>query len=174
MTHPNINYEAWHATWLKNMSDFCWAHLSKKNAKHSPSFLVTMKDDESGYHKIGDIDLPPGSGDLIISMAKFSRCSFDWDDDMEGTFMYNFPKATFDLAPLLSAAFPKDLSLGRFKANDASAPWREVEKPEDADFIAFGGLGVILMNACRQKLSPLASDAEIVRMSYDHFLCILG
>lgn len=187
-----VNKDRFHTEWLEEMADFAWKHLRNKAAlpslagglfktrEEAEAVLAARKkeaqdqmksvgtiwkfreDNDFVLEKHGDFDLPPDSAKTVQNMARFCQCSMSRCDSIEGWAGEKIPKPMFCLHSLLQAAFPKDVDSGFFKANDcAIAP----EGTDDvrADYVAFGGLGVILMNTCRQLFGPLLTDAEILR-----------
>lgn len=177
----NVNVEELHGRWLDEMAEFAREFMKRQyaGAKPEQAAIVTLSHkNEYIFETLGIFDLPPGSGDIILLMARFCRCTLSPPEAVIGLpgFTEQLPEPVFCLNSLLMAAFPKNTATGVFKGHDCAICVGDLGDPEGAfrsGHVAFGGLGVILMNETRKILNPLAPDADVIKLADDHFLCIM-
>jgi hypothetical protein len=179
------NAEMLHAMWLDQYDKFARAYLEKKGGPgvekaivfgYGPGSEKTISldemleygvDEEDFYKAVATIDLPAGSSDLILEMAKFSQA-----DLIPAHGVSVREDRVFHLESLIVAAYPKHIDTGQFKGS-CGGMVLDGELPDDSPFephVAFAGLGVILMRGCRQSVSPLGSDEEVCRMTRELWL----
>jgi len=178
----HINVEKIHSRWLNDLSSFAVSYLRKRGGKEQEGAVIHLPADpelkEYGpYLKAnGKFSLPPGSGDLILEMARFSKCTFKEVLGVRnlGEEPINVPEKMFCLHSLLLASFPKNIETNTFKAHDgADFDPEDVGLTSHHPYNAFCGLGVILLNETRKILSPISPDAEIMTMADGLFFGIL-
>lgn len=173
--------EELHSRWLKQLSDFAWLRMSGK--LECRAIVASLPEGEDFlFESKGEFPLPWASDLLIMTMALFSKCTFLKCEGIKVGPETVPARPIFCLSSLLQASFPKNVVTDRFKAHDGADVleldetfadrnnWRSCEK---YDHVAFAGLGVIMMNEVRKILNPASSDAEIIRMSDEHFLCVV-
>lgn len=174
-----INVEELHARWLEEMRDFAWEYQGKKHGVGMCHGLIFQPDDDNDSSEFifkarGVFDLPKGSSNLCLYMARFAKCSLPLDQ-MIGSAIKELPEATFCLQSILQAAFPRNVETGIFKPYDG-ALGSEIDDPESVSrhaHNAFAGLGVIIMEAARAHLAELATDSDIMKKADGMFLSII-
>lgn len=172
-----INVEELHAKWLDEMVEFAWQYMVDKHGPVScqAHILELASEEEFVFESKGVFDLPPGAGLLCLFMARFARCTFT-PDRLVGLSVEELPEAMFCLNNLLQAAFPRNVSTGVFKAHDGAVGVGAVDDPEFRHrfpHVAFAGIGILMMQNVRRILSPLATDADVVKLTDGKFLAII-
>jgi len=172
-----VNVEQLHSIWLDSIVDFSQNYLATKygNKNCEAHIVSSVVETNNSYQSLKNFNLPYGSAQIIMHMARFCKCTLCEPDDILGCEMKTFPEATFCLPSLLSAAFPKNVNTGIFRPHDGSLDAGDLDNPSSVfrhPHIAFSGIGIILMNECREILSPLATDSEVIRLADCHFLCL--
>ena len=175
----HINVEELHSRWLDEMHAFAWAYLTQKHGiKPSTAAIVELlEEDNYIFDTKAVFNLPAGAGNLILHMARFSRCTFGTPDEIRGfpKRVDVLPEPTVCLLSLIEASFPKNTETDVFKAHDGAVCVGDLMHPDDAfraAHVAFSGLGVILMQEVRKHLSPLSTNDEIKKMCNGKFLSI--
>jgi hypothetical protein len=115
---------------------------------------------------------------MIYDMAKFCQVTLLPPDGVRDLDLQEFPEATFCLDLLLFASLPANPKTGMFRGNGVGVLVLNLEdgtiENEDHWTAAFGGLGIILMEKCRELLDPLATNEQMLAMTEDKLLVILG
>jgi hypothetical protein len=157
-----VNKDRYHTEWLEEMATFAWKYSGKAPKSVGTIWKFRYDDfDDFVLENNGEFDLPAGSAKMVLEMARFCQHTV-LPCDAEEWAEKKVPSLMFSLHDLLQAAFPKDVESGFFKANDCALAPEDVGD-DRARCAAFGGLGVILMNACRQLFGPLLTDAEMLK-----------
>jgi hypothetical protein len=170
--------EHYHAICLNEMAAFAEQYLgSRHRARPTVGIFWKFQNiNEFILESHGRFLLPPRSGRLALSMARFATCTLAPPEKIIGCDYKIIPEPLFCLHSLLQAAFPKNPDTGVFKPHDCAQSAGEIPSP-DAEFrssnVAFGGLGVLLMRQCQKMHGLLYSDAEILRMCDGYFVSIL-
>lgn len=175
-----VNVELLHERWLGEMASYATDYLGKRHGyKTSTAAVMTMvATDEFAFETLGTFNLPAGAGRLMLHMARFCRCTFGRPERIIGlpVVLDELPEPTFCLTSLLMASFPKNTETGYFKAHDCAMAVGDLGDPESAfrsGHIAFAGLGVMIMNASRKILSPIAPDSEVIKLGNEKYLSII-
>jgi hypothetical protein len=125
------------------------------------------------YEYDGSIVLPSDSARLIMIMAKFCQASLANPPSINGLDLKEYPKETFNLRSLLTAAYPRHPETEVFKGDNVGiyvlVGGNELEA-EESFFVAFGGVGVILMKKLRMMLGESRTDEEILALCTDRYL----
>lgn len=172
-----VNVEQIHANWLDEMVDFSWRFMAGHHKVGACEAVIveSVPESNNSYRARSVFLLPYGSDRLIFHMARFSRCSL-CEPDLEGFNVQSLPEALFCLQSILLASFPKNVETSFFRAHDGALGAGEMddESAYRGPHVAFAGIGIMLMNACRQTFSPLAPDSEIVKLADQKFLCVFN
>jgi hypothetical protein len=156
------------------MADFSWLYMAKKHGAGAceAAIVESVKESNNSYRARSIFLLPYGSDKLVFRMSRFAHCSLCEPEPIGIDFI---PDALFCLQGLLLASFPKNTATGVFRAHDGALGAGDMDDPDALNRgpdVAFAGIGIMIMNACRQTFSPLAPDNEVVKLSDQKFLCV--
>lgn len=174
-----INVDGLHSRWLGEMSEFAMQYLTEKHGSAPTKGAVVKLTDDSEdfiFETEGTLVLPPGTGILCLHMARFCRSSFGRPEGIVGLDIEEFPEPTFCLSSLLRASYPRNTETGVFHGHDGALGVGDLDDPESAfraAHVAFSGVGVLLMDGVRALLSPLAPDAQIIKIANGKYITIL-
>ena len=167
-----VNVEQIHSLWLDEMVSFSWHFMAKRHQVGAceAAIIESVPDSNNSYRARSIFLLPYGSDRLIFHMARFAHCSLC---EPEPVGVDTIPDALFCLQSVLLASFPMNTATGIFRAHDGALGVDEMDNPAclyRAQHVAFAGVGIMLMNVCRQTFSPLAPNSEIVKLCDQKFL----
>ena len=171
-----LNREQFHQECLDDMVKCAWAYGKRRGVQNSKATVWRYQADtdplDPVIEAIATFPLPHDSGKLCLEMAKFARTSLSNTYSLVNSDYETIPEPLFCLMSLLESAFPKDVWNDKFKGHDCAASVGEIPEghPEIEPFIAFAGIGTILMRQCgRNDLLP---NADIIKNVYDQYLSI--
>lgn len=178
----NINVEYFHERCYEN---YIQTAMDFFGPKTTDAAIVCLADEsceineideieDIEYNCIGKFRIPEKSGYLISEMAKFSLSTISCPGKIEGLDLIDFPKHIFCLKSVLQSGVPKDTKKGIFKINNGGLLLlsTDADTDEEKKHIAFAGLGIIIMKAARQIISPMSTDDEIIDLSFEKYLII--
>lgn len=125
----------------------------------------------------GSLSLPKDAANLCLVMAKFSQANLTPPSIMGMEDLKEYPKTVFNLRSLITAAYPRYVDTDGFKGDNvgilvlAANAFRNDEEPV---FIAFGGLGVMLMDGMRMILGEMMTNEEVVLACSNRYIIFFG
>jgi hypothetical protein len=174
-----MNIDKLHFEWMENYKTLAMEILGPCDAK---AHVICCSDSpvqdpitgmEYDYTYDGDLQLPRDSAEVIELMAKFSQSYLSNPPSIKGFDKFKeYPVNTFNLRSLIVAAYPRHIETEIFKGDNIGifVLAGEEDLDDGAFFVAFGGLGVMLMEKLRQLLGEALTDEEIVELTTDRYL----
>jgi len=179
-----------HARWLKESKEAACNIL--KNS-YGDSFLqayiigpkrVSTADYETELEKQLEAEeytgkailkLPIGSIQVFLAMARFTQVAIEIPIILNKNYLEKLPVYSFSLSSLLLASYPRSVSDSKFKKTTGGmliGLTNEAQKLPGAVCLhaIFSGLGVLLMDLCREEISPFSTDEDMIKLTFEMFL----
>ena len=146
----------------------CKAHILKfKDRAEDPNAF--------SFVSTAEFQLPQMSDEVFCEMARYCQfiLSFPLYDEKKEIEYEIFPHRAFSLSHLLASSYPK--KDGIFKDTTGAMLMVDFEQffdefPESVPHAIFCGLGVLLMDKCREIFDPLGTDEEIIKKTTEMIL----
>jgi len=127
------------------------------------------------YTGKGVLKLPIGSIQVFLAMARFTQIAIEVPIILNKNYLERLPMYSFSLSSLLLASFPRTVADSKFKKTTGGmliGLTNEAQKlPGDVCLHAiFSGLGVLLMDLCREAISPFSTDEDMIKLTSEMFL----
>jgi len=174
-----MNIDRANHEWIESYKLFAMATLGKLDSEASVICSMDWIEENpitgQGYEYVldGKIMLPTDAGKICLVMAMFSQAWLAEPASIKGMDeLAQYPDKTFNLRSLLTAAYPRHVVTEKFKGDNVGIyiPSAFHEKAEENIFMAFGGLGVILMEKLRLMLGEGMTDEEVVEKCTNRYI----
>ena len=179
-----MNLDKLHTIWMERYKELAYFLLGKEPCNAYVIIESDFHSDVTGedyqYVSEGAVKLPTDAAKICNVMAKFAQTSLTnmrvYSEDMP---LPDFPMRagldSYNLRSLLWASYPRATNKGMdvFKGDNVGVYIASDEVTEDAaPFVAFGGVGIILMEQCRMIIDETATDEEMISLCADRYILI--
>lgn len=136
-----------------------------------------IEDAPPTFHCKAKITMPEGSIQTILCMSRYTHVLLDFPISVNGYDISRLPVYSFALSSLLESSFPRNVRSNKFK-NTTGGMLAGLDVSPNNGTLAlhklFSGVGILLMEKCRQTLSPFGTDKDLIELTSEMFLVFLA